>query len=98
MLLLHTIDIFLYDPEAAPGSKFSVMAFTDIQRLYHSTTLLLPDARTLILGTDQATLTYATTYEHRVEAFTPPWLLNGTPRPVITRYAMLDHCCEISLM
>eukprot|EP01036_Dinobryon_divergens_P034856 gene34856-45107_t len=52
--------------------------------MYHSTTLLLPDARTLIMGTDQATYTPATSYEHRVEAFTPPWLLDGTPRPVIT--------------
>ena len=25
----------------------------------------------------------ANAYEHRVEAFTPPWLLNGSGRPVI---------------
>ena len=78
------IDIFCYDPEAPPGKKFTVFANTDIQRFYHSTTLLLPDARTIILGTDEGTFTPTTAYEHRVEAFTPPWLLNGTPRPVIT--------------
>ena len=79
-------DIFCYDPEAPPGKKFTVFANTDIQRFYHSSTLLLPDARTIILGTDEATFTPTTAYEHRVEAFTPPWLLNGTPRPVITWY------------
>jgi hypothetical protein len=26
-----------------------------------------------------------TAYEHTVEAFTPPWLLQGTPRPVIKK-------------
>ena len=25
-------------------------------------------------------------YNHEVEAFTPPWLLDGTPRPVIVSY------------
>eukprot|EP01035_Chromulina_nebulosa_P058257 gene58257-79779_t len=83
-LIASANDVFCYDPEAAPGSKFTVLAKTNIRRMYHSTTLLLPDARTLIMGTDQATYTPATSYEHRVEAFTPPWLLDGTPRPVIT--------------
>jgi len=82
------IDVFCYDPEAAPGRKFSVLAKSNIRRMYHSSTVLLPDARTLIMGTDQATYDPATSYEHRVEAFTPPWLLNGTPRPVITRYSL----------
>jgi hypothetical protein len=85
-LLDDPADIFCYDPEAAPGKKFSVLAKSNIRRMYHSTSVLLPDARTLIMGTDQATYDPATSYEHRVEAFTPPWLLNGTPRPVITRY------------
>ena len=81
---LCRVDVFCYDPEAAPGRKFTVFAKTNIRRMYHSTTLLLPYARTLIMGTDQATYTPATSYEHRIEAFTPPWLLDGTPRPVIT--------------
>jgi hypothetical protein len=77
-------DIFCYDPEAAaPGQKFSVLANTNIQRLHHSSSILLPDARTLLMGTDQATFNSATSYEHRVEAFTPPWLLSGTARPII---------------
>ena len=83
--LIYLLDIFVYDPEAAPGTKFSVLANSDIRRYYHSTTMLVPDGRTLLMGTDEATYTPTTAYEHRVEAFTPPWLLNGTPRPVITR-------------
>jgi len=76
-------DIFQYDPEAPVGSKFKVLAASSIRRFYHSVTVLAADGRTLIAGTDEATYTPATSYEHRVEAFTPPWLLNGTPRPVI---------------
>ena len=79
-------DIFLYDPEAVPGSKFTVLANSNIRRLYHSTSLFVPDGRTLLMGTDQATNDPATAFEHRVEAYTPPWLLNGTPRPIIVRY------------
>ena len=40
-----------------------------------------------ITGTDQATnsKTGPEPYSHLAEVFTPPWLLNGTPRPIITR-------------
>ena len=90
---IQTTDIFCYNPEAAPGERFTVLANSDIRRFYHSTTLLIPDGRTLILGTDQATDDQATAFEHRFEAFTPPWLLNGTPRPEILRY-----CATIQLV
>jgi hypothetical protein len=77
-------DIFCYDPEAAPGEKFSVFASTPIQRFDQSTALLIPDGRTLLMGNIQASFTATLAYEHRAEAFTPPWLLDGTPRPVIS--------------
>jgi len=76
-------DIFCYDPFMPAGKKFQVFATTPIQRLYHSSAIFIPDGRTLLVGTDQATFTAATSYEHRAEAFTPPWLLNGVPRPEI---------------
>ena len=60
-----------------------MLAASSIRRFYHSVTVLAADGRTLIAGNDETTNTPATAYEHRVEAFTPPWLLNGTPRPVI---------------
>lgn len=81
---LNCTDIFLYDPQAAAGRKFTVLANSNIRRLYHSNSMFVPDGRTLLMGNDQATNNQATAFEHRVEAFTPPWLLNGTPRPIIT--------------
>lgn len=42
------------------------------------------------MGTDQATYVDGpTAYGHEAEAFTPPWLLNGSIRPVITRYLFI---------
>lgn len=39
------------------------------------------------MGTDQATYVEGpTAYGHEAEAYTPPWLLDGSIRPVITRY------------
>lgn len=95
------LHVFQYDPQAEDGNRFKVLNWSPIQRLYHSSALLLPDGRTLIAGTgnifflthcavvsqslDQATYDEKTSYEHRVEAFTPPWLLDGSSRPVINR-------------
>jgi hypothetical protein len=76
-------DIFCYDPFMPAGKKFQVFESTPIQRLYHSSAIFIPDGRTLLVGTDQATFSLTTSYEHRAEAFTPPWLLNGVPRPEI---------------
>lgn len=76
-------DCFCYDPEAPQGKRFSLFAASPIQRFYHSAAMLLPDGRTLITGSEQNTFYYPSAYEHRAEAFTPPWLLDGTPRPVI---------------
>jgi hypothetical protein len=78
-------DVFAFNPEAPAGQKFSVLAATPNQRFYHSNTMLVPDGRVLVMGTDEGTFFKdATAYNHDVEAFTPPWLLDGTPRPVIT--------------
>ena len=80
------VDVFDYNPEAPPGNKFRVLAFASRQRLYHSVSILVPDGRVMIMGTDQATYTEGpTAYGHEAEAFTPPWLLNGSIRPTITR-------------
>ena len=83
LLKASALECFVYDPDAPDGQRFQVLNASPIQRLYHSSALLLPDGRTMVAGTDQATFNPRTAYEHRVEAFTPPWLLNGTPRPTI---------------
>jgi hypothetical protein len=55
-----------------------------VARLYHSTALLLPDARVLTAGRDHAWNEDPYKWpERRVEIFSPPYLENGNPRPVI---------------
>jgi hypothetical protein len=80
------VDCMLYDPKAPTGKKIQVLQSSPIQRLYHSTALLLPDGTTMIAGTDEAAFDAPGAYEHRVEIYTPPWLMkpNTNPRPVIT--------------
>ncbi|MGH9149991.1 MAG: galactose oxidase-like domain-containing protein, partial [Acidimicrobiales bacterium] len=72
--------IEIFDPVA---ETWSTAASTRVPRLYHSTALLLPDARVMIMGKDG--LFNADPYkypEHRAEVFSPPYLFAG-PRPEI---------------
>jgi hypothetical protein len=45
-------DAWLYNPKAPAGSRFTTLAATNINRLYHSTALLLPDASVLVMGSE----------------------------------------------
>jgi hypothetical protein len=71
----------LYDPASNTLSSAGQNAFA---RLYHSNSLLLPDATVLFIGGNPA----RGTYESHMEIYTPPYLFNadGTPaaRPSIT--------------
>jgi galactose oxidase-like protein len=78
----------LYDADSnsfAPGSS---MAFA---RLYHSNTILLPDATVLALGGNPV----RTVYEPHMEIYSPPYLFNadGTlaTRPVISAIDSAIH-------
>ena len=75
----------LWDP-ANPG-VWKPLASMSHNRLYHSTALLLPDARVLSVGSGEPAAT-GLTDDHTAEIFSPPYLFNadGTPatRPVIT--------------
>ncbi|CAG8597447.1 11445_t:CDS:2, partial [Dentiscutata heterogama] len=80
----------LYDPKAPNGSRFTRMAEAKYVRVYHSTATLIPDGTVFIAGSNPnpaycVTCEYPT--EYRVEIFTPPYLLNGTPRPIIRNIA-----------
>ena len=72
----------LYDPTKPVGSRMSIMANTIVDRLYHSESLLLQDGRVMVSGSDPQDGTHP--QEYRVEAFSPPYLLNGARRPSYT--------------
>jgi Domain of unknown function (DUF1929)/Legume lectin domain/Glyoxal oxidase N-terminus len=71
----------LYDPIANTFSSAGTEAFP---RLYHSVTLLMPDATVWVAGSNPV----RRTYEPHMEIYSPPYLFNpdGTPaiRPAIT--------------
>ena len=71
----------LYDPAT---NTFSPAGSNLFPRLYHSGSLLLPDATVMLTGGNPA----RGSYEQRTEIYSPPYLFNGdgTPaaRPVIT--------------
>jgi hypothetical protein len=72
----------LYDPASNSFSSASTMAFP---RVYHSNTILLPDATVLALGGNPQ----RKIYEPHMEIYSPAYLFNsnGTPasRPLITQ-------------
>ncbi len=67
-----------YDPDSDSWSTFTEMT---VPRLYHSVSLLLPDARVVTLGSAMANGTF--TLNKKVEVFGSPYLCRG-PRPTIT--------------
>jgi hypothetical protein len=72
----------LYQPDT---NSFSPAATMEFPRLYHSNTLLLPDATVLAVGGNPA----RRDYEAHIEIYSPPYLFNnnGTParRPIISQ-------------
>ncbi|CAE6458251.1 unnamed protein product [Rhizoctonia solani] len=73
----------LYDPAAPAGSRFSSagMPTSNIARLYHSVSTLLPDGRVMIAGSnpnaDVETRPYKT--EYQVEYISPPYMTKTRP-------------------
>jgi hypothetical protein len=75
----------IYDPAT---DDWTPMASSTVPRLYHSTALLLPDARVLAAGGNPDGGAHVQwdqdpNEEMRLEIFSPPYLFRG-PRPVIT--------------
>lgn len=68
----------LWDPAS---DAWCLMAAEQNERMYHSTALLLPDARVISMGNGRR---QGLTSQKNAEVFTPPYLLTGDPRPIIT--------------
>ncbi len=72
----------IYDPESNTFKPASTMQFP---RLYHSNTLLLPDAKVAALGGNP----HRRAYQHEIEIYSPSYLFNsdGTAakRPALTQ-------------
>ncbi|KAF5742985.1 hypothetical protein HS088_TW09G01047 [Tripterygium wilfordii] len=67
----------LYRPKLKKGQRFSELASTNIPRMYHSSSTLLPDGKILVAGSNtnngyQYNVEFPT--ELRVEKFSPPYL------------------------
>ncbi|MCX5204142.1 kelch motif-containing protein [Streptomyces sp. NBC_00237] len=73
-----------YDPTS---NAFRDAAEPTVGRNYHSEALLLPDGRVATFGSDplygDEDNTKLGTFEQRVEIFTPPYLYQDKPRPVL---------------
>ncbi|KDN34482.1 hypothetical protein RSAG8_12420, partial [Rhizoctonia solani AG-8 WAC10335] len=73
----------VYDPAAPAGTRFSSagMPTSNIARLYHSASTLLPDGRVMIAGSspnlDVSTTKYKT--EYQVEYLNPPYMSKVRP-------------------
>ncbi|KAF5346587.1 hypothetical protein D9758_013485 [Tetrapyrgos nigripes] len=72
----------LYDPNAAPGNRFSSTGISSqIARIYHSTATLTPSGNILVAGSnpngDVQTRKYPT--EYRFEYFSPPYMSQSRP-------------------
>lgn len=99
MLSQHAVkEAEIYDPI---NNKWQSLAQAKCPRLYHSTALLLPDARVMVAGSDhqnnafipinldgvKKNMAVASGYEYTIEVFTPPYLEGEQLRPV---YELLD--------
>ena len=70
----------LWNPDAPPESAWTTMDNANVVRVYHSTTVLLPDGRVLSTGSGGGS---GNTSQFTYEIFSPPYLFKGL-RPTIT--------------
>ncbi|KAI0120698.1 copper radical oxidase [Xylariales sp. AK1849] len=72
----------LYDPTKPVGFRMTQLANSTIARLYHSEAVLMNDGRILVSGSDPED--GVNPQEHRLEYFSPDYILSGAPRPTFT--------------
>ncbi|KAJ8517396.1 hypothetical protein ONZ45_g5405 [Pleurotus djamor] len=79
-----TLTAVVYDPSAAPGSRFSSSGIpaSTIARMYHSTSSLLPDGSILLAGSnpnDNVNTAVPFPTEYRMEFLSPPYMSRTRP-------------------
>ena len=62
---------------------WTTLASLNVGRLYHSSAMLLPDARVVVLSGGRFDDNHVPTDQYNAEFFSPPYLFKG-PRPLIT--------------
>ncbi|KAH8205437.1 hypothetical protein TruAng_000343 [Truncatella angustata] len=72
----------LYDPTKPLGERMTQLANSTIARLYHSEAVLMNDGRILVSGSDPED--DVNVQEHRLEYFSPDYILSGAPKPTFT--------------
>ena len=68
----------MYDSTKPIGQRWSTVADSKIWRMYHSEAFLTSNADVFVSGSE-------TTFEHRVQIYSPDYLHTGKPRPVIAK-------------
>jgi hypothetical protein len=69
----------LYDPDAGTTGAFTSAGANSIPRLYHSGSLLLPDATVLLVGGNPT----RGSYQQSMEIYSPAYLFNGDGTPAL---------------
>ncbi|KAI1841627.1 hypothetical protein JX266_012180 [Neoarthrinium moseri] len=72
----------LYDPTKPVGARMTQLANSTISRLYHSEAVLMNDGRVLVSGSDPED--NVNPQEHRLEYFSPDYILSGASKPTFT--------------
>ncbi|PNW76384.1 hypothetical protein CHLRE_11g467540v5 [Chlamydomonas reinhardtii] len=83
----------LYDPDAPLGSRMTVLARSNIPRMYHSTVSITTDGSLLVAGCDRCDRYWWTSdklsksptsfAEYRIEVYRPPMWFNVAAKPSI---------------
>jgi len=74
-----------------PDSMWRPMANMQIPRLYHSTTVLLPDGRVLSAGSGRPKATNGGADQLNCEIFSPPYLFKGARPTISSAPSVVNH-------
>jgi hypothetical protein len=91
----------MYDPAKPVNQQMSVIANTNVPRMYHSEAITLLDGRLMVSGSDPTgdfnNRPDSWAEEYPVDVFSPPYLLNGLARPTFTIVNKIGNTGPLSL-